>query len=102
MALVATGAYWVQQEGMILERLGKLWSFLPSFWQKPLWTCAACMVSTWGTPVWLAMHGAHIEPYSICVQDVEYVIPLLRFPGPFWHLPIDLLAAAGLAAYLNK
>lgn len=79
MALVATGAYWVQQEGMILERLGRFWLFLPSFWQKPLWTCAVCMVSVWGTPVWFALIDA-----------------------PLRQLPIDLLAAAGLAAYLNK
>ena len=79
MALVATGAYWVQQEGMILERLGKFWSFLPVFWQKPFWSCGICMVSVWGIPTWFA-----VEHPSI------------------WYLPIHLFAAAGLAAYLTK
>ncbi len=79
MALVATGAYEVQQEGMILERLGKFWAFLPSFWQKPFWTCPTCMVSVWGIPA-----------------------ALIVAPSQWMFIPLYLFAAAGLSAYLNK
>ena len=79
MALVAHGAHTVQQDGMILERLGKLWAFLPSFWQKPLWTCPPCMCSVWGIPT-----------------------ALIVAPDLWPFLPIHLFAAAGLAAYLNR
>lgn len=79
MALVASGAHHVQQEGMILERVGKAWAFLPSFWQKPLWTCPVCMVSVWGIPAMFVV-APHLWPY----------------------LPLYLFASAGLAAYLNK
>ena len=97
MALVAYGAHIVQQEGMILEGLGKLWSrtrpsafadgclginpkpYIPSFWQKPLWTCPPCMCSVWGIPV-----------------------ALILAPDLWPFLPIHLFAAAGLAAYLNR
>ncbi len=79
MALTAHGAHIVQQEGMILERLGKLWSRLPAFWQKPLWTCPPCMCSVWGIPV-----------------------ALIVSPDLWSFLPIHLFAAAGLAAYLNR
>lgn len=79
MALVATGAYEVQQEGMILEKLGNLWKRLPSFWQKPLWTCPICCVSVWGIPAMLIVA-----------------------PSLWMYLPLYLFASAGLAAYLNK
>ena len=79
MALVAYGAHIVQQEGMILERLGKLWSHLPAFWQKPLRTCPPCMCSVWGIPV-----------------------ALIVSPDLWLFIPIHIFAAAGLAAYLNK
>lgn len=79
MALVAYGAHIVQQEGMILERLGKLWSFLPAFWQKPLWTCPPCMCGAWGVPA-----------------------ALIVAPDLWPYLPIYLFASAGLSAYLNR
>ena len=80
MALVASGAYHVQQDGMILERLGKFWaSFLPSFWQKPFWTCSVCMVSVWGIPT------------ALIVLYVPALMPL-----------VYLFSAAGVAAYLNR
>ncbi len=82
MALVAYGAHTVQQEGMILERLGKAWAHdlaVPAFWQKPLWTCPPCMCSVWGIPT-----------------------ALIVAPELWPFLPIHLFAAAGLAAYLNR
>lgn len=97
MALVAYGAHTIQQEGMILERLGKLFSkthadqwiivegkkvpkpYIPFFWQKPLWTCPPCMCSVWGIPT-----------------------ALIVAPDLWPFLPIHLFAAAGLAAYLNR
>ena len=79
MAFVAYGAHIVQQEGMILGRLGKLWAVIPSFWQKPLWTCPPCMCSVWGIPT-----------------------ALLVAPDNWTYIPIYLFASAGLAAYLNR
>ena len=78
MALVATGAHYAQQEGMALHFLARMWQRLPSWVQKPLWTCPICMVSVWGIPAALWM-GA--DPCN---------------------LPLYLLASAGLAAYLNR
>lgn len=81
MASVAYGAHIVQQDGMILQGLGKFWHrILPStFWEKPFWTCPPCMCSIWGIPVWI-------------------------IAGDFaWYLlPIHLIAAAGIAAYMNR
>jgi hypothetical protein len=74
MALVAVGAYVVQQEGMVLGRLPDLWKRLPPFWQKPFWTCPPCMCSVWGIPAWLL------------VTDHRWAL-----------LPVDLLMAAGIA-----
>lgn len=82
MALVAYGAHIVQQEGMILWRLGKFWAHdleVAPFFQKPLWTCPPCMCSVWGIPV-----------------------ALIVAPDLWMFLPIHLFAAAGLAAYLNR
>lgn len=79
MALVATGAYIIQQEGMILHRLTKLWSLLPAFWQKPLWTCPPCICSVWGIPTWF-----------IC-SDL-----------PLMYLPVHVIGAASMAAMLSK
>lgn len=79
MALVATGAYYAQQDGMALHSLARLWMRLPAFVQKPLWMCPICMVSAWGIPAALAVA-----------------------PGLWPYLPIHLFAAAGLAAYLNR
>jgi len=72
MALVATGAHIVQEDGMILHPLAKLLG------QLPLFTCPVCMVSVWGIPAALYF-GAH----------PDYIVPYL-------------LASAGLAAYLNR
>lgn len=84
MALTAIGAYEVQQEGMILERLGKFWhkQINSSFWEKPFWTCPVCMVSVWGIPVW----------FFVTNHPIEFI----------HYLPLHLFAAAGLAAYLNR
>jgi hypothetical protein len=78
MALVATGAHIVQEDGMILHPLAKLLGQLPAFLHKPLFTCPVCMVSVWGIPAALYF-GAH----------PDYIVPYL-------------LASAGLAAYLNR
>lgn len=105
MALVATGAYEVQQDGMILQRLGKFWSFLPSFWQKPLWTCAVCMCSVFGIPIWVALTGVHIEAAILPQWAWNVSGPLVWYPvfhGTAQWFFTDLFAAAGLAAYLNR
>ena len=79
MGMVATGAYIVQQEGMILHWLTKLWSVVPPFWQKPLWTCPACMCSAWGIPTWF-----------LC-SDL-----------PLMYLPAHVVAASCVASALTK
>lgn len=79
MALVAGGAHTAMLEGMILERLGKLFAKMPAFLHKPTHTCPPCMVSLWGTATWFAVGG-----FSL------------------WYLPLHIFAACGLAAYLNR
>lgn len=78
MALVATGAHIVQEDGMVLHPLTKLWHHLPTFLHKPTFTCPVCMVSVWGIPAALCIGAA-----PMC-------------------LPVYLMASAGLAAYLNR
>lgn len=79
MALVAVGAYLVQQEGMALQWLPVLWAWLPGFWQKPFWTCPTCMVSVWGIPTWMLLADA-----------------------PWSHLPVHLFVAACIANGITK
>lgn len=82
MALVAFGAHIAMQEGMILHQLAKLFTHAPTWAHKPLFACPPCMCSAWGIPVWFAIT-----------------------PGPLHslaYLPIHILAAAGIAAYLNR
>lgn len=82
MALVAFGAHIAMQEGMILHQLAKLFAHAPTWAHKPLFACPPCMCSAWGIPVWFAIT-----------------------PGPLHslaYLPIHILAAAGIAAYLNR
>lgn len=84
MALVSYGAHIAMQDGMIAARLGRLFAKLPTALHKPTHTCPPCCVSTWGTSVWLGL------------------VLGLGLGFPIWTLPIHIIAAAGLAAYLNK
>lgn len=79
MALVAYGAHIVMQEEMILHPLAKVFERAPQWARKPLYACPPCMCSLWGIPAALFMA-----------------------PNLWAFLPIHLLAAAGLAAWLNR
>lgn len=82
MALVAYGAHIAMEDGMILHPLAKLFARAPLWLHKPLFACPPCMCSAWGVPVWFVITP---EPLAS-----------LAF------LPIHILAAAGIAAYLNR
>ena len=82
MALVAYGAHIAMQEGMILHPLAKLFAHAPTWAHKPLFACPPCMCSAWGVPVWFAITPDPLHSLA--------------------YLPIHILAAAGIAAYLNR
>ena len=85
VAFVAYGAHIVMQEGMILYGLANLLKMVsPKFLHKPLFDCPPCMCSIWGALVWLGM---------VLGLDLGF---------PLWLFPIHILAAAGVAAYLNR
>ena len=79
MAFVAYGAHIAMQEEMILHPLAKVLTRAPQWAHKPLFACPPCMCSAWGVPV-----------------------ALIMAPDLWPYLPIHLLAAAGLAAWLNR
>ena len=78
MAMVAQGASIAMEEGMIAHPLARLFTKLPEWFHKPLFTCPVCMCSAWGIPAALWM-GA--DP---------------------WMLPVYLLASSGLNAILAR
>lgn len=82
MALFAYGAHIAMQEGMILHPLARLFASAPTWAHKPLFACPPCMCSAWGIPVWLAITPDQLHSLA--------------------YLPIHILAAAGIAAYLNR
>lgn len=82
MAIVAYGAYIAMEEGMILNPLAKLFARAPLWLHKPLFACPPCMCSAWGIPVWLFITNDPLASLA--------------------YLPIHILAAAGIAAYLNR
>jgi hypothetical protein len=82
MAFTAQGAYASMQQGMILEWLGRVLSWLPTWLHKPTHTCPVCMVSAWGIPVLYyvaTVCGIVVDPYMIPVY-------LLASAGINWAL----------------
>lgn len=63
---VILGIWTLFGKGMILGGLGDIFDRrLPELLQKPLYACAPCMSSVWGSAIWFYMGGSIEIPWII-------------------------------------
>lgn len=85
VAFMVQSIHEIQQEGMILQGLGEFWHGLikSSFWEKPFWTCPICMCYWWG---------------GLCLWYMHTIGVNIQWP----YVPMYLIGASGISAYLNR